>query len=391
LLEQELQESRKNYQLKVLLSLFDYKTMIAEINELRNYLSEHKSSFNVESGAWINEISDKISEIQSTAEKFQLQLKNLFLIEEQPESNSVLQERIKAGGVYFINEQNKVLEVINKSPAVTDSRIHAKEFNDGLKEVFALLSRNKYMLDGFAGKFEMESYHRRKKNFNLPAFTINAYAGVAKQKIESPHPLLHQQLRKMRDTICAKKDLPIYIVAGTNTLDEMARFLPQSLTELRKISGFGDAKIAQYGQQFLDIILEYCKEYNLSSLIQEKSPKRERKTSVGEKKPKVDTKAESFKLYKEGKSIYDISKERNLTAQTIEGHLAYFVEIGEIQISELVNREKIVLIEPVLKKFQGGNITLIKEKLGNRVSFGEIKLVLASLEFQKNSSSHKHH
>jgi len=391
LLEQELQESRKNYQLKVLLSLFDYKTMIAEINELRNYLSEHKSSFNVESGAWINEISDKISEIQSTAEKFQLQLKNLFLIEEQPESNSVLQERIKAGGVYFINEQNKVLEVINKSPAVTDSRIHAKEFNDGLKEVFALLSRNKYMLDGFAGKFEMESYHRRKKNFNLPAFTINAYAGVAKQRIESPHPLLHQQLRKMRDTICAKKDLPIYIVAGTNTLDEMARFLPQSLTELRKISGFGDAKIAQYGQQFLDIILEYCKEYNLSSLIQEKSPKRERKTSVGEKKPKVDTKAESFKLYKEGKSIYDISKERNLTAQTIEGHLAYFVEIGEIQISELVNREKIVLIEPVLKKFQGGNITLIKEKLGNRVSFGEIKLVLASLEFQKNSSSHKHH
>ncbi len=391
LLEEELQESRKNYQLKVLLSLFDYKITIAEINDLKNYLSEHKASFNIETGEWINEISDKVNEIQSTAEKFQLQLKNLFLIEEQPEPNFILQERIKAGGVYFVNEQNKLLEVINKSPAVTDSRIHAKEFNDGLKEVFALLSRNKYMLEGFAGKFEMETYHRRKKNFILPAFTVNAYAGVTMQRIESPHPLLHQQLRKMRDTICAKKDLPIYIVAGTNTLDEMARFLPQNLTELRKISGFGDAKIAQYGQQFLDIILEYCKENNLSSLIQEKSPKRERKASVGEKKPKVDTKAESFKLYKEGKSIHDISKERNLTAQTIEGHLAYFVETGEIQISELVSREKIVLIEPALKKFQGGNITLIKEKLGSRVSFGEIKLVLASLDFQKNSSSHKNH
>ena len=390
LLGQELQESRKNYQLKVLLSLFDYKTTIAEINELRSYLSEHKSSFNVEAGKWINEISDKVNEIQSTAEKFQLQLKNLFLTEEQPESNSVFQERIKAGAAYFVNEQNKVLEVINKSPAVTDSRIHAKEFNDGLKEVFALLSRNKYMLDGFAGKFEMETYHRRKKSFILPVFTVNAYAGVAKQRTESPHPLLHQLLRKMRDTICTKKDLPIYIVAGTNTLDEMARFLPQTLTELRKISGFGDAKIAQYGQQFLNIILEYCKENNLSSLIQEKSPKRERKSSTGEKKPKIDTKTESFKLYKEGKSIHDISKERNLTAQTIEGHLAHFVEIGEIQISELISREKIVLIEPVLKNFQGGNITHIKGKLGSDVSFGEIKLVLASLEFQKNSSSHKH-
>ena len=126
-------------------------------------------------------------------------------------------------------------------------------------------------------------------------------------------------------------------------------------------------------------------------MIQEKSPKRERKSSTGEKKPKVDTKAESFKLYKEGKSIPDISKERNLTAQTIEGHLAYFVEIGEIQISELVSREKIVLIEPALKNFQGGNITHIKEKLGSNVSFSEIKLVLASHEFQKKSSSHEDH
>ena len=391
LLEQELQESRKNYQLKVLLSLFDYKIMIAEINELNDYLSEHKSSFNIEAGEWINEISGKINEIQLIAEKFQLQLKNLFLIDEQPESNSVLQERIKAGGTYFVNEQNKLLELIHKSPVVTDSRIHAKEFNDGLKEVFVQLSRNKYMLDGLVGKFEMETYHLRKKNFILPAFTVNAYAGVAKQRIESTHPHLHQQLRKMRDNICAKKDLPIYIVAGTNTLNEMARFLPQSLTELRKISGFGDAKITQYGKQFLDIILEYCKENNLSSLIQEKSPKRERKSSTGEKKPKVDTKAESFKLYKEGKSIPDISKERNLTAQTIEGHLAYFVEIGEIQISELVSREKIVLIEPALKNFQGGNITHIKEKLGSNVSFSEIKLVLASHEFQKKSSSHEDH
>jgi hypothetical protein len=391
LLEKELQESRKNYQLKVLLSLFDYKTTIGELNELKSYLSEHKSSFNDETDEWISEVSSKLNEMQTTAEKFQSQLYNLFLQEEKPESNTVLQERIKAGGAYFVNEQNKLLELIQKSPVVTDSRIHAKEFNEGMKEVFTLLSRNKYMLDGFVGKFEMEMYHRRKKNFVLPVFTVNAYAGVAKQRIESPHPILHQQLRKMRDSICAKKDLPIYIVAGTATLDEMARYLPQTLTELRKISGFGDAKIEQYGQQFLDIILEYCKEKNISSLIIEKIPKRERKTSSSEKKPKIDTKVESFKLYKEGKSVQDIATERQLTVQTIEGHLAHFIEMGEIQISELVSREKIVLIEPALKNFQGGNITHIKGKLGGSVSFGEIKLVLASLEFQKNSSSHEDH
>jgi len=388
-LEKELQQSRKNYQLKVLLSLFDYKQTTGEITELENYLSEHKSSFNNEANEWMSEVSDKINSIQATAEKFQSQLNNLFLLEENPESNIVLQERIKAGGDYFVKEQNKILELIQKPPVVIDSRIHAKEFNDRLKEIFAQLSANKHLLDGFTGKFELENYHRRKKNFVLHAFTVNVYAGVAKQRTESPHPLLHQQLRKMRDSICSKKDLPIYIVAGSNTLDEMARYLPQTLTELRKISGFGDAKITQYGQQFLDIIIVYCKERKLVSLINEKTPKRQRKTPVGEKKPKVDTKSESFKLYEEGKTVNDIAKERSLTVQTIEGHLAYFVERGDIQISELVSREKIVLIEAAVKSFQGGNIATIKEKLGSNIGFGEIRLVLAWIEFQKNSSAPK--
>jgi superfamily II DNA helicase RecQ len=89
---------------------------------------------------------------------------------------------------------------------------------------------------------------------------VNVYAGEAKERTESPHPVLHQRLRKLRDNICSKADLPIYIIAGTNTLDEMSRYLPQTLVEIRKISGFGDAKTEKYGQQFLNIILEYCGE-----------------------------------------------------------------------------------------------------------------------------------
>jgi ATP-dependent DNA helicase RecQ len=197
-------------------------------------------------------------------------------------------------------------------------------------------------------------------------------------------------LRELRDTICSKKDLPIYIVAGSATLDEMARYIPQTLTELRKISGFGDAKIKQYGQQFLDLIIEYSSANHLSSLIHEKAPKREKKES-GEKKQKIDTKAESFRLYKEGKMFEEIAKERKLTIQTIEGHLSHYVKSGDIKIRELINEEKIFLIEPIVKKNSEKNITQIKDLLGNKVSFGEIKLVLAWLEFQKNSSPHIDH
>jgi ATP-dependent DNA helicase RecQ len=157
------------------------------------------------------------------------------------------------------------------------------------------------------------------------------------------------------------------------------------LDELEKINGFGKAKIKKFGQEFLDVILRYSKFNNLSSHINEKIPKKESKEkTTTNKTPKVDTKLLSFNLYKEGKSIEDIAAERSLTTQTIESHLAHYVSLGEIKIDELVSREKIFLIEPALENFDGLSITTLKQKLDNSISFGEIKLVLAWKEFEKN-------
>lgn len=384
ILEQELQKSKRNYQLNILLSLFDYKQIIAEAETLNQYLLENKSSFNQEAEKWIDGVLNEIIKLQATADKFQNQLRSIFNRDENPTTNELLKERMNAGAGYFLKEQGKLSETVISCPAITDSRLHAKEVNETLKEVFSRLSVKKYLMEGLTGAIDIEKYHKRKKDFILPAFGVNVYAGEAKQRTESPHPVLHQRLRKLRDTICSKADIPIYIVVGTNTLDEMARYLPVNLTDLRKISGFGEAKTEKYGQQFLDIIIEYCHEKNLSSLIHEKIPKRERKTAESEKKNKIDTKAESFRLYKEGKGVEEIAKERNLTQQTIEGHLAHYVSIGEIDISELVSREKVLLIEPIAKTFSGKSLTPIKEKLGREISFGEIKLVIAWLGFKEN-------
>ncbi len=383
ILDQELQRSKRNYQLKILLSLFDYKQIFEDAKELNQYLLENGSSFNEGSEKWINEFLDEVIKLEGTAEKFQNQLRSIFNSEENADTNELLKERINAGATYFIKEQNKLSELLNNCPIVTDSRLHAKEINETLKETFSGFSIKKYLMEGLSRTFDIETYHKRKRNFMLPAFSVNVYAGEAKERTESPHPVLHQRLRKLRDNICSKADLPIYIIAGTNTLDEMSRYLPLTLVEIRKISGFGDAKTEKYGQQFLNIILEYCGERNLSSLIHEKNPKKEKKTESGDKKKKIDTKAESFRLYKEGKRVDEIAKERSLTQQTIEGHLANYISIGEINIEELVSKEKISLIESHTKEFEGGRITTIKEKVGNKVSFGEIRLVLAWVAFKK--------
>ena len=120
-------------------------------------------------------------------------------------------------------------------------------------------------------------------------------------------------------------------------------------------------------------------------MIHEKTPKQERKEKNETKK--ADTKAETCNLFKQGKSANDIAKERSLTVQTIEGHLAHYVRSGEIDIKGLINEEKIKKIELAATNFNGGNITPLKEKLGNEISFGEIKLVLAWIDFKKGLSS----
>jgi ATP-dependent DNA helicase RecQ len=152
------------------------------------------------------------------------------------------------------------------------------------------------------------------------------------------------------------------------------------------MSGFGQAKAKQYGHAFLNVILEYCQEHHLSSSIHTKQQKKERKekiTTTG----KEDTKSITYKLYKEGNSITDIATLRNLAASTIEAHLSYYISRGIISVNELVKTEKLILIEPHLENFEGGSLTSIKEILGDAVSFGEIRMTLASKEWKKIQES----
>ena len=182
--------------------------------------------------------------------------------------------------------------------------------------------------------------------------------------------------------------MPVYLVASSRTLDEMTTYLPQTLEELRQISGFGPAKINSYGSQFLEIIIEYCSKNNLSSNISEKIPKRNRKNLNGSK---VDTKGISFELFKAGKSISEIAQERKLAVGTIESHLAGFVQTGDIDIAKVLDQRKLDLIEPELKDYSSGPITPIKVKLGDEISFGEIRFAIAWKEYRKTLTAHVNH
>ena len=387
-LNNELVQARKHYHERLLISAFDFSAAVNSAADLEKYLSQHRSSFNEASFPWIEELNKKLNQLQATASKFHIWMQAQFQQQGLLEENLLLQTKTRDGAMHFVKELQAIISLLQQLPVVTDSRLHTKEFNDSCKELYTELSLKVWLLNGFNGKSNIDTWHQRRKSFVLPPFTINAYGGASEQRVQSPHPILYHQLKKVRDTLCSQKDLPIYMVASSKTLDELSTFLPQTPAELEQIKGFGKARIESYGKQFLDIIIAYCEERQLSSQVKEKEPKKQKEKAVkADRKPKTDTKAESFRLFREGMSIGAIAEVRSLTTQTIEGHLAHYVQTGDINIKELVSLEKLILIEPVIKEFNGGAISPVKEKLGDKVSFGDIKFAIAWSVFKEKEAS----
>jgi hypothetical protein len=386
-LPKELLEDKHRYQARILNNLFDFSAAIKQAATVVRDVGEQPAAFNEEALSWTQEILTRIENLQLVFKKFEPQLLQLLQSNVLPERNEALQERIIKAAIYFDEQLQWLVKYLHTSPAVTDSKQYSLAYNEDLKDLFTMLSQQAFSIAACKEGFSVDTFHQHKKSFVLGSFNVNAYAGVAYRKTDSKHPALHQQLRALRDAICAAANLPLYIVAGSSTIDEMSNYLPQTPEQLKKITGFGDAKVAKYGKQFLDVIVQYCSEHNLETSIEEKEIKRTKKSDKEPKVPKVDTKLVSFNLYKEGKTVSEICTIRNFAPQTIEGHLAHYVSLGEIKIEELVSREKIVIIEPALADFENGtSLTVIKEKLGNDASFGEIKLVLAWKEFEKSKN-----
>nr|WP_314572212.1 helix-turn-helix domain-containing protein [uncultured Prevotella sp.] len=79
---------------------------------------------------------------------------------------------------------------------------------------------------------------------------------------------------------------------------------------------------------------------------------RNRKNKIEEttpKVPKISTGEVTFNLFKTGKSIEEIAKERNLTPATIQGHLIPYIQKGEIKLNEVIDEEK---AKTILQKIQ---------------------------------------
>ena len=200
---------------------------------------------------------------------------------------------------------------------------------------------------------------------------------------EAADAALFEELRSLRRSLAEGENVPPYIILSDVSLTEMAVYYPQSLYDLKQISGFGDHKINKYGAYFLSVLTDYCSRRGIESRMRLKKPKRERKPAIETRaKPeKGGTYDETLRLFKAGYGIPEISEMRRLAPITIHGHLCRFVASGDLEAEQLMDDvDKLPEIIRVAEQKGTASLREIKDALGDDYSYDDIRTAIAHME-----------
>jgi ATP-dependent DNA helicase RecQ len=83
-----------------------------------------------------------------------------------------------------------------------------------------------------------------------------AASAAAATELSEADAAVFEQLRAWRGASAKEQGVPAYVIFHDATLRQIAAQSPSTLTELSAVNGVGDAKLAKYGQQILDILGE---------------------------------------------------------------------------------------------------------------------------------------
>jgi hypothetical protein len=375
----KLAESKKAYQQQLLIELFDFTSLTHRLNYCLKIVNENHDSILGN----LQEILEKgltgiRTELVEVAEKFYPQLKGLLNGEIDPESNNILQERVNKAAEFFSGKLEATLkEVLAGYSVETDNKTVRKSVSEALERIrkeglikLALLNTVK---TGFTiGKY-LDT--RARSIVDFPAVKSHSAKSVEDTSGNIEHPDLFRRLKDWRNIKAREMGLPHYMILPQKTMVTLANFMPQSQRTLKSVKGMGAKKSEKFGEEILEIIISFCKKENIEPSVEVFSDKKI------PKKIKEDTKKTSFDLFMAGKLIPQIALDRMLSINTIESHLAHYVGTGEIPIDKFVSPETKDLITSQFERQADLKIGPVKESLGDRVTWSDIKFVTSHLRF----------
>jgi ATP-dependent DNA helicase RecQ len=185
---------------------------------------------------------------------------------------------------------------------------------------------------------------------------------------------LFEELRTVRRELAEQQDVKPYLIFGDQTLREMARVRPSTLDGLHLLYGVGGMKLRDYGQSFLDAIVQHCRSTSLPMDV--KAPP---KTAV-EVKAEKDKPPEGAALFRRGASIEDVMRKLGRARSTVMQYLADFIRVERpASIAPWVEDAVYQRVASVARRVGMERLKPIFLGLGEEITYDEIRLVVSHL------------
>lgn len=147
---------------------------------------------------------------------------------------------------------------------------------------------------------------------------------IAESVPKEHDPELFEQLRRKRRELADQAGVPSYIIFPDRALVEMATHLPRTPEQFLDINGVGEAKLANYGETFLQLIREHCAARGIPDATVAEAVKPETTTWVTAKR-RFEEVGEAFVA---GESVDALAVRLAVKRGTILQHLQRFCDAG---------------------------------------------------------------
>lgn len=211
-----------------------------------------------------------------------------------------------------------------------------------------------------------------------PGRDKNDSAGVARAGALACDEGLFDSLRQLRKELADEKGVPPYVIFGDRTLRHIARSYPRSREQFLDVPGVGNQKLGDYGGVFIGAVTEWLEAHPRLEFVEDPSPPKPRQRMKSESGVS-GTALATLESYRQGKSVAEIAKMRELKDSTIYGHLASAVEQGELEVSprDFYSEEDETRLSDAVKKHGTEKLGPIFAELNREVDYNIIRMYLA--------------
>jgi ATP-dependent DNA helicase RecQ len=206
----------------------------------------------------------------------------------------------------------------------------------------------------------------KKVLFESEKVTLIKVESLFEKKAEKPktqgelvNDTIFEALRKLRKEMADKQGVPPYVVFGDESLKQMSAKRPLTADEFLEIDGVGNQKLAMYGAEFLEEIA--------NTLVE-----------MYKGKPMQNSQLLTSYFWNKGHSLNKIATTRDMSEDTVVGHLLKLDESGaQIDFSKVMSKKD---CEEIVHAFQHidheeGHYKEIYEGLNGRFGYARLRLV----------------